>query len=57
MRALPKIAGLLLTGLLLAMWMGTAARAQGVDPGRLRTAAGLDANLSVLLILASARSG
>ena len=49
MRALPKLAGLLLTGLLLAMWMGTAARAQGVDPGRLRTAAGLDANLSVVL--------
>ena len=46
---MPPLAGLLLTGLLLAMWMGTAARAQGADPGLLRTAAGVDANLSVLL--------
>ena len=51
MRTLPKLAGLLLTGLLLAMWMGTAARAQSGDAASLRTAAGVDANLSALLEL------
>ena len=51
MRTLPKLAGLLLTGLLLAMWMGTAARAQSGDAASLRTAAEMDANLSALLEL------
>ena len=41
MRTLPKLAGLLLTGLLLAMWMGTAALAQSGDAAAAEEALGL----------------